>query len=109
MLAVERELDFEQRVQRLQGEHQNELQAAKDAAAREAMENLATVLLDLDAAPPSVATREATPVAQKSAAPESMAEPAAEVSAPPAAVPPKAAPAAGPIEIAAWIDTPLCT
>lgn len=108
-LAVERESDFEQRVQRLQGEHQNELQAAKDAAAREAMENLATVLLDLDAAPPSVATREATPAAQKSAAPESMAEPAAEVSAPPAAVPPKAAPAAGPIEIAAWIDTPLCT
>ena len=108
--SVEMESDFEQRVHQLQGEHQQQLQAAKDAAAREAMENLAAVLLDLEAAPPVPVQRETAPVPQPSA-PEQKPEPVpvAETPAPPAEVAPKAVPAAAPLTIAAWIDTPLCT
>lgn len=108
--TVEMESEFEQRVHRLQGEHRDQLQSAKDDAAREAMENLAAVLLDWEAAPPVPAQRETAPVPQPSTPEQKPGPvPVAETPAPPVEVTVKVAPAAGPIAIAAWIDTPLCT
>lgn len=110
-LAVEMESDFHSRMNQVKGDYQSELNRVKEEAARDAMAKLAAVLLDLDVA--SVGTSSA---AASVVAPAPMETTTAETPAVAAHVDPepKAEPvakpvAAGPVEIAAWIDTPLCT
>lgn len=113
-LAQELESNFHQRVDTLHGVHQSDLDRVREDAARDTMERLAAVLLDLDiegigVTPKPTAT--AAPVAKPAPAPEALhTEPVEATPITPAEAPKPAAPiASGPIEIAAWIDTPLCT
>jgi ferredoxin len=110
--------EAEQRIAALQAAHQQELEAARTTAARQAMENLADALLDLDAtnlwpagdSAPSVAP---SGQAVKAALSEQASAPVPAASSPQEEQEQAAPTAAEPEEALplgeAWIETPLCT
>lgn len=102
-LRAEMLSEQEKAIEALKTEHESQIAAARETAAREAMERLAAVLLDMDFS-------ELAPAPKKTAAPASAPAAVPAPVAEPAAPPPPVEKAEEVLSLGeAWVETALCT